>query len=592
MNTRHLMAAAAVFLLVLAVRPAAALEPGDRVDDFRLLDHEGGSRHLYYYGDAPAVVIMVQGNGCPIVRNALHGFKALRDEFAPAGVEFLMLNANLQDDRAAIAREAEAFGIDVPVLLDDTQIVGESLGLVRTGEVIVVDPATWTVAYRGAMDDRLTYEHQKPAATEHYLRDALQDLLAERPVALASTDAVGCLINFPERNAEHAAISYADTIAPMLVDNCVSCHRPGGIGPWAMTSYDMIRGFAPMIREVVRTQRMPPWHADPAYGHFSNDRSLSPEETRTLVHWIEAGAPRGDGADPLLSHTDVQPEWGPLGEPDLVIDIPATDVPATGVVDYQYKYVTNPLDRDVWVRASQIIPGDRAALHHVITRFGMVETEGPRKGRIRRDGPSGGLAGYVPGWVARDLPDGTGTWLPAGATIEFQMHYTTYGKATTDQSRIGIYFHDEPPEHQIETMILANPRIRIPPHAPDHRESAVRAFDSDVMVYSLLPHAHYRGKASEFRAVYPDGREEVLLSVPNYDFNWQTTYELATPKRLPAGTKMVHTTWWDNSARNPANPDPNREVPWGQQSWDEMLFGAVSYRRVTDGDEPAVAARN
>ena len=592
MNTRHLMAAAAVFLLVLAVRPAAALEPGDRVDDFRLLDHEGGSRHLYYYGDAPAVVMMVQGNGCPIVRNAMPGFKALRDEFAPRGVEFLLLNANLQDDRAAIAREAEAFAIDLPVLLDDTQLVGESLGLVRTGEVIVIDPATWTVAYRGAMDDRLTYEHQKPAATEHYLRDAVEDLLAGRPVALASTEPVGCLINFPERSAEHAAISYADTIAPMLVDNCVSCHRPGGIGPWAMTSYDMVRGFAPMIREVVRTRRMPPWHADPAFGHFSNDRSLSPEETRTLVHWIEAGAPRGDGADPLLAHTDVQPEWGPLGEPDLVIDIPATEVPATGVVDYQYKYVTNPLDRDVWVRASQIIPGDRAALHHVITRFGMVETEGPRQGRIRRDGPSGGLAGYVPGWVARDLPEGTGTWLPAGATIEFQMHYTTYGKATTDQSRIGIYFHDQPPAHQIETMILANPRIRIPAHAADHREQAVRTFDSDVVVYSLLPHAHYRGKASEFRAVYPDGSEEVLLSVPNYDFNWQTTYELAAPKRLPAGTKMVHTTWWDNSARNPANPDPTREVPWGQQSWDEMLFGAVSYRRVAADEQPAVAARD
>ena len=172
------------------------------------------------------------------------------------------------------------------------------------------------------------------------------------------------------------------------------------------------------------------------------------------------------------------------------------------------------------------------------------------------------------------------------------MHYTTYGKATTDQSRIGIYFHDQPPAYQIETMILANPRIRIPAHAADHREQAVRTFDSDVVVYSLLPHAHYRGKASEFRAVYPDGSEEVLLSVPNYDFNWQTTYELAAPKRLPAGTKMVHTTWWDNSARNPANPDPTREVPWGQQSWDEMLFGAVSYRRVADDEQPAVAARN
>jgi len=569
---------------------AWAAGPVRRVDDFRLLDHQGDSHHLYYFADAPAVVVMVQGNGCPIVRNTLPRFKELRDEYAAQGVEFLMLNANAQDTRESVAREADEFGIDIPVLIDETQLVGESLGLVRTGEVLVIDPETWTVAYRGAMDDRLTYENQKAEAGSQYMKAALDDLLASRPVALAQTDAVGCLINFTDDEpGEHALISYSDTIAPMLVENCVSCHRPGGIGPWAMTDYDMVRGFAPMIREVLHTQRMPPWHADPAYGHFANDRSLSVEEKRTLVHWIDAGAPRGEGQDPLPAYREALPEWGELGEPDLVIDIPPTEVPATGVVDYQYKFVKNPLDRDVWVRASQILPGDRSALHHVITRFGMIETQGPRKGRIGRNA-AGGLSGYVPGAAPRELPEGTGTYLPAGASIEFQMHYTPYGKPTTDRSRIGIYFHEEPPQHRIRTMILANPRLRIPPHAPAHEESAQRAFDTDVLVYSMLPHAHYRGKASEFRAVYPDGREELLLSVPNYDFNWQTTYELAEPKRLPAGTKIVHTTWWDNSRRNPANPDPDREVPWGEQSWDEMLFGAISYRELEPAETDARVA--
>jgi peroxiredoxin len=569
---------------------AWAAGPVRRVDDFRLLDHQGDSHHLYYFADAPAVVVMVQGNGCPIVRNTLPRFKELRDEYAAQGVEFLMLNANAQDTRESVAREADEFGIDIPVLIDETQLVGESLGLVRTGEVLVIDPETWTVAYRGAMDDRLTYENQKAEAGSQYMKAALDDLLASRPVALAQTDAVGCLINFTDDEpGEHALISYSDTIAPMLVENCVSCHRPGGIGPWAMTDYDMVRGFAPMIREVLHTQRMPPWHADPAYGHFANDRSLSVEEKRTLVHWIDAGAPRGEGQDPLPAYREALPEWGELGEPDLVIDIPPTEVPATGVVDYQYKFVKNPLDRDVWVRASQILPGDRSALHHVITRFGMIETQGPRKGRISRNA-AGGLSGYVPGAAPRELPEGTGTYLPAGASIEFQMHYTPYGKPTTDRSRIGIYFHEEPPQHRIRSMILANPRLRIPPHAPAHQESAERAFDTDVLVYSMLPHAHYRGKASEFRAVYPDGREELLLSVPDYDFNWQTTYELAEPKRLPAGTKIVHTTWWDNSRRNPANPDPDREVPWGEQSWDEMLFGAVSYRELEPAETDAQVA--
>ncbi|MEQ8860935.1 MAG: redoxin family protein [Pseudomonadales bacterium] len=553
-----------------------ALGPGERIEDFRLSDHQGQSHHLYYFGDAPALVIMVQGNACPEVREDVPRFRALRDAYARRGVEFFMLNANAGDGREAIAREANELGIDVPILMDQTQLIGESLGLTRTGEVLVIDPRTWTLAYRGAVD----------AAAAG---DALNALLDGSVVAGTRTEASGCPVKFIARESAHGAVSYADTIAPMLLENCVSCHRPGGIGPWAMTDYNMVRGFAPMIREVLRTQRMPPWHADPAHGQFSNDRSLSADQTRTLVHWIEAGAPRGEGDDPLVAGVAPQPLWGPLGEPDLVIDIPPTEVPATGVVDYQYKYVTNPLDHDVWVRASQILPGDRAALHHVITRFGMLETEGPRKGRISRRG-AGGLSGYVPGWVARDLPDGTGTFLPAGATIEFQMHYTTNGRPTVDESRIGIYFHDEPPEHRIQSMILANGRIRIPPHAPAHKESAERSFDTDVLVYSLLPHAHYRGKASEFRAVYPDGSEELLLSVPNYDFNWQTTYELAEPKRLPAGTKIVHTTWWDNSARNPANPDPDREVPWGQQSWDEMLFGAITYRELTPAEREAFVA--
>ncbi len=558
-----------------------ALAPGERVEDFRLTDHQGQSHQLSYFGDAPALVIMVQDNACPHVRDAVPSYRALRDAYAPRGVEFFMLNASAGDSREAIARKAAELGIDVPILVDQTQLIGESLGLTHAAEVLVLNPQTWTVAYRGALD--------APDSGRRYAADALDRLLDGSAVALAQTDAPGCPVGVAATATDHGAISYADTIAPMLLENCVSCHRPGGIGPWAMTDYNMVRGFAPMIREVVRTQRMPPWHADPAYGHFSNDRSLTAAQTRTLVHWIEAGASRGDGDDPLVAEVEPQPLWGPLGEPDLVIDIPATEVPATGVVDYQYKYVTNPLDHDVWVRASQILPGDRAALHHVITRFGMLETEGPRKGRLSRRG-GGGLSGYVPGWVARDLPEGTGTFLPAGATIEFQMHYTTNGKPTVDESRIGIYFHDEPPEHSIQTMILANGRIRIPPHAPAHKESAERAFDTDVLVYSLLPHAHYRGKASEFRAVYPDGSEELLLSVPNYDFNWQTTYELAEPKRLPAGTKIVHTTWWDNSARNPANPDPTREVPWGEQSWDEMLFGAITYRELTAAERESYVA--
>jgi thiol-disulfide isomerase/thioredoxin/mono/diheme cytochrome c family protein len=573
--------------LVLAASQAAALAPQERVDNFRLLDQRGDSHELYYYNDMKAVVVMVQGNGCPIVRNAMPRFKELRDQYADQGVQFFMLNSNLQDNRQTIAREAEEFGYDIPILIDDTQIIGESLDLIRTGEVFVLDPKTWSVAYYGAMDDRLTYENQKKEATEHYLKDAIESLVAGKPVEVAHKDALGCLINFPEkqRRAQHANISYSKEIAPMLADNCVSCHREGGIGPWAMTDYNMIRGFSLMIREVVRTKRMPPWHADPAYGHFSNDRSLTAEQTQTLVHWIEAGSPRGEGPDPL---TEIDHDWGvwavqepELGEPDYVIDIPAAEVPATGVVDYMYHYVPNTVGKDVWVKAAEILPGERGVLHHVITSFGYIETEGPRKGRLKREGQAG-LRGYVPGMTSQMFPPNTGVFLPADATLEFQMHYTTNGKAAVDESKLGLWVYDQPPEHEVFSMILLNGKIHIPAGAKNHKEMAERVMPKAAIIYNLLPHAHFRGKASEFSVVYPDGTEEILLHVPKYDFNWQTTYELAEPKYIPAGTKIVHTTWWDNSAQNPANPDPTTDVYWGEQSWEEMLFGAVLMRLATE----------
>ena len=561
-----------------------AIAPGQTVENFRLNDQTGASHELYRLSDKKAVAVLVQGNGCPIVRNAMPRFKELRDEFAKQGVEFLLLNSNLQDNRENITKEVQGFEYDIPVLVDDSQLIGEALDLVRTGEVFVVDPSDWSVAYAGLLDDRLGYETQKEDAKDHYLRDALNSMVAGEAVKVASTKPVGCLINFPEKKLteQHAKISYSKEIAPLLEKNCVSCHREGGIGSWAMTEYNMIRGFAPMIREVVRTQRMPPWHADPHFGTFSNDRSLSVTERQKLVHWVEAGAPRGDGPDPLKAVKQDWPEWA-LGEPDAIVEITPHDVPATGTVPYQYQYVKNPLKEDVWVRAVEIIPGDRKALHHVITSFGTVGEDGRLQRRTAR-----GLGGYVPGAVADEFPEGTGTFLPADATFMFQMHYTSYGKPATDKSRMALYFHKAEPTHELDGLVLMNTKINIPANSNGHTEMASRVIDKDVLMYSLLPHAHFRGKAMEFRAEYADGTQEILLSVPHYDFNWQTDYVLKEPKLIPAGTRIVHTTSWDNSATNPANPDASRDVPWGQQSWDEMLFGSITWREISAEEKVAL----
>lgn len=557
--------------------PAKALEPGDRVENFLLLDHRGDSHELYYYSDASAVVVMVHGNGCPIVRNVLPRLAEIRKAYADKGIKFLLINSNLQDDRDEIAAEAEKYDIDFPILLDDAQLVGESMDFVRTGEVFVIDPRDrWKLKYRGPVNDRIHYETQLPEARNRYLTDALDTVLAGEPVAKPYVDGPGCLINFPERQRqdEYEQISYSEEIAPLLVDHCVQCHRPDGIGPWAMSDYDQIRGLSPMIQEVIRTNRMPPWHADPHYGEFVNDRSLSLDERRKLVHWIEAGAPRGEGPD--LLPDAMQREWvdWPLGEPDLIVQLPGFKVPPRGLIPYLHVTVDNPLDKPVWVRAMSFLPESREVVHHIIAAY----TNEPPKQVLARGSYGNVFGAYAPGIGPIVYPEGTGTVLKPNASFIAQIHYTTIGRPVPDATQMGLYFYDEPPRHEHRTVILENRDIRIPPRVKRHSESARKTFERDIVLYSLIPHAHYRGRSTGFKAIYADGTEEILLSVPNYDFNWQHVYELVEPKHLPAGTTIVHTTTWDNSAQNRANPDPSKEVTWGFQSQDEMLFGVVNYR--------------
>lgn len=556
-------------LLACACLLAAVAGHAMRVDNFMLLDQDGQAHELHYYSDASAIVLIVQGNGCPIVRNALPDYRAISDVYAERGVRFLMINSNLQDHRESIAAEAREWDIPYPILVDETQLVGESLGLTRTAEVMVIDPRRWEIVYRGAVNDRLTYERQKQAASEHYLRDALDAVLAGDVAAIEDHGAKGCLINLPGADADHTQISYSDTIAPLLRDNCQECHQPGGIAPWAMTGYPMVRGFAPMIREVLRTKRMPPWHADPHVGTWKYDRGLSVEERQTLVHWVEAGAPRGTGPDPLAEAVETAPEW-PLGEPDLIVEIPPFKVAASGVVEYQFPVVANPLDRDVWVRAMAIDPGVTEVVHHV-----LVGTTEPGR-EIKYSGESlmnNYLGGYAPGTGPQVMPEGTGVFVPQDVAFLFQMHYTPYGKVVTDRTRMGLYFHDEPPANFLRHSVALNPTIRIPAHARDHEESAYFEFYRDAVLYQVLPHSHYRGKSSTFALQYPDGREELILSVPNYDFNWQRGYEFVEPRMLAAGTRLIHTTIYDNSVQNPGNPDPTRDIAWGLYSDDEMLYG-------------------
>jgi hypothetical protein len=563
-----------IVLFVFFINPVNGM--ADRVENFRLLDQAHSSHELYYHKDAKAVVLMVTMNGCPIVRNMLPDLRKIRARFGD-DVEFKLINSSLQDNYASIRQEVADFGIDFPVLVDETQLIGEVLELDRSGEVLVIDTGNWNIIYRGPVNDRVGYEVQRDEARENYLADALEAVIDGRPVVVPQRDTFGCLINFPERGqkSEHAQISYTETIVPILKERCVSCHVPNGIGPWAMTSYDMVKGFSPMIREVIRTRRMPPWEVDTSLTGIHNARGLTVEERKTLVHWIEAGSPRGDGDDPLLAVKPLEKGW-PLGEPDLVVEGPAFTVPATGIIEYQYPAIPNPLNRDVWVRAVSIQPGETKAVHHVL--IGTSEQEIPA-GEQRLDAVfQNYLMGYAPGAESYVYPEGTGVLVKAGGQIHLQMHYTSYGRESTDVSKVALYFHDEVPTYNLRQQVVIGFDLQIPPGEARHEERAYFEFDQPAIIYSLFPHAHYRGVETRFDVHLPDGTVEPLLHIPRYDFNWQHTYTLAEPVKVPAGSRLVHRSVYDNSAANPANPDPARSVSWGLQSKDEMLYGGFFFR--------------
>ena len=547
-------------LLMFAASAAFALQPGERVDNFRLLDHRGASHELYYLSDMKAVVLMVQENGCKHADTAIAELNNIQNAYQARGITVLMLDPSRTDTRDSVSQEVARLGTSIPVLLDPLQLIGESLDATHAGEAFVIDPRDWTLKFRGPVNA---------------IPGALDATLAGQALSKTKQHVWGCKISMPERNRhrEHANISYEKTIAPMLIDRCVTCHRQGGIGPWQMSSYEVVRGFAPMMREVLRTERMPPWHADPHYGAFSNDRSLTADETKTLVHWIEAGAPRGKGADPLASYSKTWPNWQ-LGQPDLVVEIPTFEVPATGTIPYKRPVVKNPLGHDVWLRAIEVAPSDRGVVHHILAGLTGSRGKGPLAGLESITS----LGVYVPGDVPHNLPDNTGVFISKDSDFVFQVHYTAKGKAVSEVTRVGLYFANETPKFPLRNTVLLDGRLKIPANTKDYSDSVTRVFDRDVLIYTLMAHAHLRGRSASFVATYPDGKQETLLSVPHYDFNWQTSYELAEPKLLPQGTKLVYTSSYDNSSQNKANPDPNIEVRWGEQTWEEMIYGDVRFR--------------
>ena len=408
--------------------------------------------------------------------------------------------------------------------------------------------------------------------------------------------------------AQAPAPTFARDVAPIVYRNCATCHRPGGIGPMSLLTFENARAFATRIRERIIAGTMPPWHADAPPGTFSNDRRLSDADKRTIVRWVDAGAPLGNAAD-LPPAPDFPTEWT-IGAPDAVIAMPHHfDVPATGTIEYQYFEVPTGFTEDKWVRAIEILPGAREVVHHVLVfarapepptyaagtaapaapaaASGAPAAPAPPPLMIRRTdhsipdalGPDGKprqlgslIGSTAPGTNVLAFPAGTALRVRAGSVLTFQMHYTARGHAMKDRTRVGMVFAKEPPENQMIASAFFNGQFEIPAGARDHHVAAEVGFSESVQLWGLLPHTHLRGKRWEYRLILPDGKAEVLLSVPRYDFNWQTYYLFAKPVAIPAGSRIESVAWYDNSEANPSNPDPAKPVRWGDQTWEEMQY--------------------
>lgn len=559
------------------------------VGDFALLDQNGRAHQLRRPYGARAVVLMISGNGCPVVRQNVAKLKQLHSKFPK--VRFWLLAPNTQDDVASIQAEAREFGIDLPILRDESQLVAASLGVKRTGEVIAISTKDWTIFYRGAFDDQSVQGSVKAQVSQPYLENALTAFLKGQPVETATTAAAGCLVHY-ESNRDGQAVSYAKDVAPILERKCVSCHSNGNIGPFAMSGYAKVRGFSDQIREEILTQRMPPWSADPHYGRFEGDRALSIDEMRTLVRWIDAGTPRGEGSDRLaeLAQQQTAPEAWPLGRPDYIVT-PShrMEIKATGVMDYVTNIVECPIPADAWLKGAVIRPDNRKVLHHVIVY--LEYPEGHARSERWEDK---WLIGWAPGAKPTFYPEGTGKFLPAGCKLRFQLHYTPYGKEATDLTELGLYLHQKAPASEMQMLGPANLEFSIPPHAADAQTMAILNLAKDTTVYELAPHMHKRGSWFRYEALYPDGKYETLLSVPRYNFNWQHGYRFIEPKLLPAGTRILCTGGFDNSKYNPDNPNPASEVHWGDQSFEEMFIGfmAVSEPRPAQHSSDQASAQS
>lgn len=558
------------------------LKPGDvgigrMIVDAPFTDLAGKAHHLSELKSHKGIVVAMTSSTCPVSKRYLPSLAMLEKDLADKGIVLLLVNPFSSETPEEIKAQLDGHTFVSPYIHDKEKTLTAALQAHTTTEVFLLD-ATRTLLYRGALDDQYGVDYNLDEPKHRYLDNAIAAFLKGEAPVIEATAAPGCELDLTEAPKLTASpVTYHRDVARILQQNCVSCHRDGGIAPFALDDIEEVKDRVKVIKRVVSEGTMPPWFAaldkDAASSPWANDCSLSVRDKADLVAWIESSdRPLGDASVAPAKLTFPE-EWS-IGTPDLIVPLSrAYDIKADGFMPYQFDVVETTLTEDQWVSAYEVLPTARDVVHHVIIQ---VHEKGG-DARDREEGAGGYWAAYVPGNGSHVYPDGFARKLPAGARVSFQIHYTPSGEAKKDRLRLGLVFAKSPPQYEVKTLAVSDRDLNIPPGEAAHMETASRSVPFDIPVTSLMAHMHVRGKAFKYGVTYPDGKQETLLDIPRYDFNWQLRYDLKAPKIIPRGSTLTVTALFDNSAGNKANPDPTKFVKWGPQTADEMMIGYLEY---------------
>lgn len=547
-----------------------------RMNDYALYDQKGNFHRFSYYNNTQGIVLYVQGNGCPMVRNSFQDYQSIANEYAEKGFQFFMINANLQDDRSSIEKEANDYRFTIPVLDDSAQIVAHMLDITVTTEIIVLHPITREVLFRGPVNNKFDFETQRLEATDEYLKNALNAILkGEKPTS--NKEAVrGCKVTLRSQLDLNTSITYTKDIAPILQKHCIRCHHQGGIAPWNMSDYATISGWSQMIKQVIITKRMPPWKADPQIGNFKSNFSLPDSSAYKLIQWIDHGVPFGQGSDPLVDLEIPSKEWK-MGTPDTIITFRKEELPPNGVIPYRYQTIDLDMGEDRWISGIEIQPSNPKVMHHILVSHDDRNGQSPIVNRPPYKWIDNFIALGGMGDQATLFPEQSGVFLSKNSTLTAQIHYTPTGKPESDVTQIGLYFSPQVPEKEFYSLATAHVNFVIPPLGKEVKIEASDTITKDIVLHTVVPHMHYRGKSIRFLVVFPDGTAQTIVSIADYNFNWQRVYQLTNPLSLPKGTVIKVEGIFDNTYQNPFNPDPLKQIRFGLQSTDEMLIGFFNY---------------